>query len=177
MSNPANDELKNAKENLAAARAKANALRPWYRKKRFLIPIGLVVLIIISNLLSPNSEEPPTSPSGDTLIQEPAEVAPDPENFETISEENARKKGESYLRSSCFSRTRLIGQLEYEGFSSADAKYAVDAINPDWKQQAACKADSYLKSSAFSRQRLIDQLLYEGFTKNQAEFGVSSVGY
>ena len=94
----------------------------------------------------------------------------------TVSQQQAVKKAASYLRSSSFSRSGLIGQLQYEGFSLADATYGVDAQNADWSQQAAKKAASYLRSSSFSRSGLINQLLYEGFTQAQAEYGVNSVG-
>jgi hypothetical protein len=92
---------------------------------------------------------------------------------ETVSQSNARKKGASYLKSSSFSRTGLIGQLEYEGFSNADATYGTDAQNADWNAQAVLKGASYLKSSSFSRSGLVGQLVYEGFTDAQAEFGVA----
>jgi hypothetical protein len=75
-----------------------------------------------------------------------------------------------------FSRTGLIGQLEYEGYSTADSTYGVDAQNADWNAQAAKTAASYLKFSSFSRIGLIDQLVYEGYTQAQAEYGVGTTG-
>ena len=76
-----------------------------------------------------------------------------------------------------FSYSGLIGQLEYEKFTHAQAVYAVDNCGADWNEQAAKKAKSYLEFTAFSRQGLIDQLKYEGFTDAQAAYGVKSVGY
>ena len=64
----------------------------------------------------------------------------------------------------------------YEGFSSSESVYGVDAQNADWNAQAAKKAASYLQSSSFSRSGLISQLLYEGFSQSQAEYGVSTTG-
>ena len=89
----------------------------------------------------------------------------------TSSQKNALKKAESYLEYSAFSYTGLIDQLEYEGFSTADATYAVDHCGADWKEQAVKKAESYLKYSSFSKSGLIDQLEYEGFTHEQATYG------
>ena len=177
MTNSSGDEFKDAKKNLAIAKAKAKALRPWYQKKRFVIPIAFILLAVFASLGNQNSSELPSNPSGGTSNQETPQAPVEPQSTETIGQENARNKGEDYLRSSCFSKQGLIEQLEYEGFSSQDAKYAVVAISPDWNEQAACKAEAYLRSSSFSRTGLIDQLLYEGFSKSQAEFGVSSVGY
>ena len=95
---------------------------------------------------------------------------------ETVAQSNAKKSATSYLRYSSFSRTGLIGQLEFEGFSTADATYGVDAQKADWNAQAAKSAKSYLKYSSFSRIGLIDQLVFEGFTQAQAEYGVSTTG-
>jgi hypothetical protein len=95
---------------------------------------------------------------------------------ETVSQSNAKKSATSYLKYSSFSRTGLISQLEFEGFSILDATYGVDSQNADWNAQAAKSAKSYLKVSSFSRIGLIDQLVFEGFTQAQAEYGVSTTG-
>lgn len=89
----------------------------------------------------------------------------------TSSQKNALKKAESYLKYSAFSYSGLIEQLEYEGYSTEDATYAVDHCGADWKEQAVKKAKSYLKYSSFSKSGLIDQLEYEGFTYEQAVYG------
>lgn len=95
---------------------------------------------------------------------------------ETVGQENARESAESYLDLSAFSRTGLIKQLKFEGYSEKDAIYGVDAQKADWNKQAAASAENYLEMSSFSRQGLIDQLVFEGFTKQQAEFGVRKNG-
>jgi len=94
----------------------------------------------------------------------------------SVSQRNARAKAADYLDYSAFSRSGLIDQLEFEGFSTSDATYGVDALNVDWNVQAAKKAADYLDYSPFSRSGLIDQLLFEGFTRSQAEYGVSTTG-
>ena len=96
---------------------------------------------------------------------------------ESVGERNARKSAESYLGYSAFSRSGLIDQLEYEGYTTSQAEYGVDAQDADWNAQAALSAESYLEYSAFSRSGLIDQLEYEGFTTSQAEYGVDAAGY
>lgn len=94
---------------------------------------------------------------------------------ENLSTERASalQMAHDYLKSSAFSRTGLIEQLEYEGFSKDDATYAVDNCGADWKAQAALMAKQYRKSSAFSHKGLVDQLEYEGFTPEQAEYGAT----
>lgn len=95
----------------------------------------------------------------------------------TMGQQQAVGKAESYLSFAAFSRTGLIGQLGYEGFSVEDATFAVDHINADWNAQAVKKAQSYLELTSFSREGLVEQLIYEGFTPEQAEFGAAGVGY
>lgn len=94
-----------------------------------------------------------------------------------MSQKNALSKAQDYLSFTAFSYSGLISQLEYEGFSTEDATYAVDNCGADWNEQAAKKAQDYLDYSSFSRQGLIEQLEYEGFSAEQAEYGVTAVGY
>ena len=101
---------------------------------------------------------------------------PEPEPTGTVSQQQAVESAQGYLNYSYFSRSGLIDQLEYEGFSTADATYGVDAQNADWNAQAAGSAQDYLNYSYFSRSGLIDQLVYEGFTLEQATYGVNAVG-
>jgi len=96
---------------------------------------------------------------------------------ETIGELNARMQAAVYLESMAFSRSGLIEQLEYEGFTTTQAEYGVDAQGANWNAQAALQAAVYLESMAFSRSGLIEQLEYEGFTTTQAEYGANAVGY
>ena len=97
------------------------------------------------------------------------------EDTETKEQEQAVKKAESYLEFSSFSRSGLIGQLEFEGFTKVDATYAVDKLNVNWKEQAVKSGESYLEFSSFSRSGLIDQLEYEGFTNEEATYGVDQI--
>lgn len=50
----------------------------------------------------------------------------------TVSQRNAVRTAKSYLSYTAFSRKGLIQQLEYEGFSTVDATFAVDSIAVDW---------------------------------------------
>jgi hypothetical protein len=94
----------------------------------------------------------------------------------TVSQQNAVRSAQDYLQSQGFSQKGLIGQLKYEGFSTADATYAVSAFYVNWSDQAAKVAKDYLQSQAFSRSGLIGQLEYDGFTASQATFGVNKAG-
>ena len=100
----------------------------------------------------------------------------------TRSQEQAIGAAESYLEFSAFSRKGLIRQLSSdagEGFSVADATFAVDHLKVNWNEQAAKAAKSYLEMSHFSRSGLIRQLesdAGEGFTHKQAVYGVTKAG-
>ncbi len=86
------------------------------------------------------------------------------------------RAAQKYLNYTAFSRQGLIQQLEYDGFSTADATFAVDSITIDWNQQAVKAAKKYLNYTSFSRQGLIEQLEYDGFTPSQAAYGVAATG-
>ena len=88
---------------------------------------------------------------------------------------NALAQAKRYLSSMHFSRSGLIEQLQYEGYTDSECVYAVDNCGASWKKQAVGKAQDYLKSSSFSRKELVEQLEFEGFTAEEAEYGVSQV--
>ena len=90
----------------------------------------------------------------------------------TAGQRNALSSARDYLRSSEFSKSGLVEQLEYEHFSHAQARWAVAHVRVSWNAQAVKSAKSYLRVSSFSRQGLIEQLEYEGFTPSQASYGV-----
>ena len=63
----------------------------------------------------------------------------------TKSQEQAVKSAESYLEFQAFSKAGLIRQLSSdagEGFSKADAVYAVNHIEVNWNEQAVKSAES-----------------------------------
>ena len=95
----------------------------------------------------------------------------------TMGMKNALASAKSYLNYTAFSRSGLIDQLEYEGYTIIEATYAVDNCGADWYEQAVKCAESYLNYSSFSKEALIDQLEYEGFTYAQAIYGVEENWY
>ncbi len=95
----------------------------------------------------------------------------------SVGQQNAVDKAGSYLSFSAFSRSGLIEQLEFEGFTKDEATFGVENVGADWMDQAAAKAADYMEFSSFSRQGLIDQLVFEGFSKEQAAHGAAAVGF
>jgi hypothetical protein len=91
----------------------------------------------------------------------------------------ALDSAKNYLALSGFSRQGLYEQLSSaagEGFSPAEAQYAVDHLDADWNKEAVESARSYLDMSPMSRNDLIQQLSSsagEGFTYEQAVYAVN----
>lgn len=117
---------------------------------------------------TPESSKPPES----TTTTEPVAVP-----TETTGQRNAVKAAKRYLPVGDFSRSKLIDQLKYEGFSAEDAEYGVDNCGANWNQEAVDSAAAYLKLFGFSSQRLTEQLQYDGFTQSQIEYALSQNGY
>ena len=128
----------------------------------------------------PSVEQPAVEQSAPapapTTSEAPAPVQTQAASGQSVAQKNAVRKADSYLEFAAFSRSGLIEQMEFEGFSADDASYAVDHIDVDWNEQAAEKAASYLDMSSFSRQSLTEQLVFEGFTSAEADYGVSKTG-
>lgn len=120
-----------------------------------------------------------TEETTEAVTEAPKETteAEAPAGEPTLGEKNALQSAKSYLDYSAFSAKGLKEQLEFEGYSSDEAQYAVDHCGADWMEQAALSAKQYMDYSSFSRQALIEQLEFEGFTHEQAEHGAEAVGY
>ncbi len=125
--------------------------------------VAVSVLAVVSCTI-----EAPAENAGTGSANAPTTLA-EPER--TGSQDNAARLAKTYVVSINFSRQGLIDQLEFEGFTTADAEFAVDTLDVDWNQQAVESAETYVESQGFSCAGLIDQLEFEGFTTKQAEFG------
>ena len=101
-----------------------------------------------------------------------------------MSQQQAIDAVESYLQNEPgFSYQGLIDQLDSSygnGFSVADATFAVSHIQVDWDQQAAIAARNYMTNEpGWSCSGLVQQLdspYGDKFTQAQAEYGAQSVG-
>ena len=93
--------------------------------------------------------------------------------------EEALQTAKDYLQTMPFSRSGLIDQLTFAGFSAEEAEYAADNSGADWNEMAVLSARSYLDNSDYSEKGLISLLesSSEGFTHEQAVYGASRNGY
>lgn len=125
---------------------------------------------------TPTPTPTPTPPPAPTPTPTPTPPPAPPAETVTTSQRNALRTAQDYLEYSAFSPSGLVGQLEYEGYSNADATWAVNELNADWSAEAVRMAEQYLEYSGFSRSGLIDQLVFEGFSYEQADAAASAVG-
>lgn len=135
---------------------------------------GFVALLVLVVALAPDdvSGGGATLLSPSTGVVKPTTAAPvATADHLTRAQRNAIGEAESYLNYTAFSRSGLIDQLEYEGYSTSDATFAVDSLDVDWKEQAVLSGLSYLEYSTFSLPGLISQLEYEGYSKAEATYG------
>jgi hypothetical protein len=167
-------ELANA--DLKAAKARAKALRPWYKKKRYWA-LGILAFAFISSAVSGGNTPAPTFVQNAT-VADSSQNNDAVNSQETLGQSNARKSATEYLNVMSFSRQGLIDQMvSGSKFTDADATYGVDASNADWNAQAAKSAKEYLKVMSFSHDGLVEQLVSGSkFTQAQAQYGVGTTG-
>lgn len=133
-----------------------------------------------SSAAAPATTAPAPAPAPATTAPAPAPSAPSM----TGSQQQAVTSAQGYLTDGQgFSRDGLLKQLTSsygEGFSTADAVFALNYLHPDWNAQAAISAKGYVADGqGFSRSGLIQQLTSsygEGFTYSQAVYGVTQAG-
>lgn len=142
--------------------------------------VGTVTLKDLAEYVLDNEESNSSQNNSDSTKSEPSAMPskPNQEQAATITPEqkNALNKAKSYLSLTAFSRSGLIHQLEFEGYSTQDATYAVDNCGANWNDLAIKKAKSYLSHSSFSKQSLVEQLEFEGYTHKEAIYGVDRCG-
>lgn len=176
--NPQTDVKDNPKAQAAADKAYRKASRPWFKKKRFILPLILLLIIVISTAANSGKE--------DTTATSPAstQAANAAEPNGTTSQMQALAAAKGYLTSGIgFSQASLTKQLTSSagnGFSAADAKWAVDHSGADWNAEAAKAAKGYLDSGmGFSAASLTKQLTSPAgnqFTAAQAKQAVANSG-
>lgn len=95
----------------------------------------------------------------------------------TIGKRNAKKSAKSYISALALSRTQMIEQLEFEGYTTEEATYGADNCGADWNVEAAECAENLLDVMGMSRSQLAEQLEFVGFADEQIEYALEKVGY
>ena len=94
----------------------------------------------------------------------------------TVSQENAIETARDYLDYGAFSKSGLIGQLKFEGFSAADARFAVNYISVNWNEQAAKSTMGPGVRFVQLARASLTSWSSKGFTHDQAVYGVNTTG-
>lgn len=159
---------------------------PIYKKWWFWVIIVVVVFGIGAAAGSGKSDESsttdPPANSDEQTKEKQDEQEQKPTDGATQEQKNALKKAESYAKVMHMSKQGIYDQLvsEYgEGFSAADAKWAIDHLEGiDWKANALAKAKSYYEQMNMSKNNVYDQLISEygeKFTPEEAQYAVDNL--
>lgn len=136
--------------------------------------IGFVLLMsVFMDLIGIDSTNSKSNDSKSTIKNNTDAIIVNKDNTASMGEKMALESAKNYLRTMGFSRKGLIKQLEFEGYTTNEAIYAVNNCEANWKEQAVRVAKNYLNTMPFSREGLIEQLEFEGFTNEEAVYGVN----
>jgi hypothetical protein len=164
--------------------------------KKLLAPLavaGIVLALAGCNTKTSKSSATTAAPAATTApasTAAPAPTAPPTTATPTTtkpsltpSQQNAIAAAQGYLSEGTgFSQAGLIAQLDSpdgNGYSVADATFAVNSLTVDWNAQAVDAAKGYLQTSSFSCTDLVQQLdSPDGsqFTPAQAQYAATKVG-
>jgi hypothetical protein len=178
----------NPKAERAADKARAKALRPWFKKKRFIIPavlVALIVVISISNAGNKSTDQASTVAStttapaaSDVPAAAPATPAAPAAPAVPAEFKSALNKAQTYSDTMQMSKAGLYDQLTSqagEQFTAEAGQYAVDNVKADWNANALGKAKTYQKTMSMSPAAIRDQLTSqagEKFTAGEADYAI-----
>ena len=163
--------------------------RPWWKKKRFVIPLAIVAVFVVLAVLNPPPPESagsataspsaPSAPATSTPALSHTTQAAEPTTAEVPAEyASALVKAQMYSDTMHMSKAKLTEQLTSEfgeKFPKAAADYAVEHVNADWNANALAKAREYRDSMSMSTARIREQLTSEfgeKFTPAQADYAI-----
>lgn len=149
--------------------------RPWYKKKRFLLPIGTVVVFGVLGSLG-GGDEPAMEAAAPTptasAVQAPTPEGPSAEEVAAEAEAARLAAEQKAAEEAAEAEAERVAAEE-----AAAAAAAAEAAKGTMSQQNAyASAERYLNFKAFSRNGLLDQLTSEygdGFPAEDAEFAVA----
>ena len=167
--------------------------RPWWKKKRFVIPLAIVALFVVLAVLNPPPPESagsatalpsaPSAPATSTPALSQTTQAAEPTTAEVPAEyASALVKAQMYSDTMHMSKAKLTEQLTSEfgeKFPKAAADYAVEHVNADWNANALAKAKSYRDGMHMSNAAIRKQLVSEygeQFTAAEADYAMRELG-
>jgi flagellar biosynthesis GTPase FlhF len=160
----------------------AKAARPWFKKKRVIIPAGVLALLIgvgscggedpVSSDQSSQVQEttPAAEPSVDAEAEASVEAAEKAE-----AEAEARAKEEAEAEAAKQAEEEAAAKAEAEAKAAEEAEAAKAAEGTVSQQNALRSAQNYLDFQAFSHSGLIKQLEFEEYSTEDATWAVDRV--
>lgn len=136
-----------AKAEAAAAKARAKALRPWYRKKRFIIPTFLVALAVIGAIAGGGEDDPDTTSAVDIVTESPASAAPTP-TIQTRSDNTDNPPGDDVKITKCADSSFGVPEVEIQvtNHSSKRSSYMVTIAFEDAANVKAGDATDFVNN-------------------------------
>ena len=157
--------------------------RPWFIVIAFFVIVGSIGSAGGGDSTKTNSGTTGTEQkiSKNQKTEENASVEEKVEEDVPTEYKSALEKAKIYSDTMNMSKAGLYDQLtsEYgEKFSKKAAKYAIDNVDANWKENALKKAKTYQESMAMSPKAIYDQLTSEygeKFTKKQAKYAIDNL--
>jgi hypothetical protein len=94
----------------------------------------------------------------------------------TVRDRQALSKAKSDLRAEPYSLEGLVVQLNFGGYTMAEATYGAENSGANWNHEALVAAKENLATKAYSMKGLIERLKIAKFTAVQASYGVANSG-
>ncbi|WP_404383523.1 Ltp family lipoprotein [Knoellia locipacati] len=153
----------------SAGQAQTSAApRPWFRKKRFIIPAGLVALVIMFSALSGSGEGDPVEASG--VDGTPTATAP---ASPTSTAPSATPTAPAAATVAAPAPTTPPPAPKKQATVAPVAPVEPELSTA--QEMAVRQAESYLDYAGFSKKGLIKQLEFEGFSAKDAQVAIGTL--
>lgn len=135
--------------------------------------LGLTTVVSITGCS--NNNQPTTTQTSKSSKPSKPKVKVETDPTATHKQKEAYESARDYYASSHLSEKGFYQQLEFEGYSDDEIKYALDRLKPDYNRMALKCAKAYYDTRyAMSAQGIYDGLVddWEGFTPEQAQYAI-----
>lgn len=147
----------------AAAQAAGTAARPWFKKKRFIIPGGLVALAVLGSAVGGSNPDAPAAPVA------AVSSAPSPASSAPVTAEDAAAEESPSPTPTPTKATPTKAPAPKPKPKPAEPELTLAQEN------AKSSAESYLDYSGFSKKGLIEQLEFEGYKSKDITAALATV--
>ena len=150
-------------------------MRPWFKKKRFIIPLAFLALVLLVNIGNGGTKAVPAAGTSAGSIQPPATEQASDDPTEEVSDEPADDPTEEPTEDPTEEPTKAAPKKVEKPKPKPKSDY--DKLSAE-QQDAYGEGQDYLESQGFSKQGLIDQLSSDygsQYKKKDAEKAVDAL--